>query len=137
MMNDKKKRMMTHAKSQSCCCGMFVRFSCCKAWGPQRRGRKVFRSNFRFLRSRLLWVALPACWEIRLRQPCVIIAHELCGSGVGKYKQRAKIRVPFQPLLVPDKMFSLLAAFAAPDGIGAMPTFVSTPPLSACLAQSR
>ena len=104
----------------------------------QRRERKrVFRSNFRFLRSRLLWVALPVCWEIRLRQPCVIIAHELCGSGVGKYNQRAKIRVPFQPVLVPDKMFSLLAAFAAPDGIGAMPTFVSAPPLSACLAQSR
>ena len=124
-----KTMMMTRAKSQKCWFGVLVGFSCGKAWprGSDESASGCFAATSASCDPGC-WVAAPVCGEIRLQQPCVIIAHELCGSGVGKYKQRAKIRVPVQQLLVPDKMFSLLAAFAAPDGIGAMPTFVSAPP---------
>ena len=58
----------------------------------------------------------------------LLLGRELLSSVAGKCIQPAKsIRALGHELLVPDLMFSLLAAFAAPDGVGAMPTFVSAP----------
>jgi len=59
----------------------------------------------------------------------LLLGRELLSSVAGKCIQPAKsIRALGHEPLVPDLMFSLLAAFAAPDGVGAMPTFVSAPP---------